>query len=176
MTDQPAPLDRHLHELARHMAWADAMVWNAVLSTPQAATDHRIADTLHHIHLVQHIFLQAWRGSAFAVRARGEFASLNAIAAWGQDGCSGVRSFVEGATADELARECRMPWAAHYERQSKQAAGAHTLGESILQVFLHTQHHRGQVCARLREIGGVPPTIDFIVWLWSGRPEEVLRG
>src|SRR5688572_16905986 len=68
MTDQPAPLDRHLHELARHMAWADAMVWNAVLSTPQAATDHRIADTLHHIHLVQHIFLQAWRGSAFAVR------------------------------------------------------------------------------------------------------------
>ena len=176
MTEQSVLLDRHLRELARHMAWADAMVWNAVLSTPQAATDPRIADTLHHIHLVQHIFLQAWRGSAFAVRERSEFASLADIAAWGLEGRRGVLSFVEEATADDLARDCRMPWAAHYEQQSQQTAGAHTLGESILQVFLHTQHHRGQVCARLREIGGVPPTIDFIVWLWSGRPAEALRG
>ena len=90
MTEQPAHPDRHLHELARHMAWADATLWTAVLSTPHAATDHRIADTLHHIHLVQHIFLQAWRGSAFAVRERSEFASLDAIAAWGLDGRRGV--------------------------------------------------------------------------------------
>ena len=76
------------------MAWADAMVWNAALATPQAATDPRIADTLHHIHLVQHIFLQAWRGSAFAVRERSEFASLDDIAAWGLEGRRGVLSFV----------------------------------------------------------------------------------
>ena len=82
----------------------------------------------------------------------------------------------EEATADDLAVDCRMPWAAHYEQQSQQTAGAHTLGESILQVFLHTQHHRGQVCCGLREIGGVPPTIDFIVWLWSGRPCGALAG
>ena len=40
----------------------------------------------------------------------------------------------------------------------------------FLQVVLHTQHHRGQVCARLRDAGGEPPTVDFIVWLWEGRP------
>jgi uncharacterized damage-inducible protein DinB len=170
VTESSTLLVRHLLELARHMAWADATVWSAVLSTPQAATDSRIADTLHHIHLVQHIFLQAWRGSAFAVRERGAFASVDEIAAWGLEGRRGVLSFVEGVTAEELNREFRMPWAAFYEQQSKQTAAAHTLGESVLQVFLHTQHHRGQVCARLREIGGVPPTIDFIVWLWSGRP------
>ena len=56
-------------------------------------------------------------------------------------------SFVEGVNADELAREIRMPWAAFFEQQSKQPAGVHTLGESVLQVFLHTQHHRGQVCS-----------------------------
>ena len=59
-----------------------------------------------------------------------------------------------------------------FEQQSKQTAGVHTLGESMLQVFLHTQHHRGQVCMRLRELGVVPPTVDFILWLWSGRPAE----
>jgi uncharacterized damage-inducible protein DinB len=36
---------------------------------------------------------------------------------------------------------------------------------------LHTQHHRGQVCTRLREVGGEPPTVDFIVWLWENRPD-----
>ena len=81
-------------------------------------------------------------------------------------------AFVEGVTAEELDREMRMPWAAFYEQQSKQTAGVHTVGESMLQVFLHTQHHRGQVCLRMRELGVVPPTVDFILWLWSGRPSE----
>ena len=41
---------------------------------------------------------------------------------------------------------------------------------SVWNVVLHTQHHRGQISARLREVGGEPPTVDFIVWLWTGRP------
>jgi uncharacterized damage-inducible protein DinB len=156
------------------MAWADAAVWHAVMATPAAASDTKIVDTLHHVHQVQHVFLQAWTGAAFAVRERSGFATVEDIAAWGRDGRQGVLAFVEGATSSELDREFRMPWAAQFEQMSKQPAAVHTLGESMLQVFLHTQHHRGQVCARLREVGGVPPTIDFIVWLWSGRPSETL--
>jgi uncharacterized damage-inducible protein DinB len=162
-----------MREMARHMAWADATVWSAVLAAPQAADDEKIADTLHHIHLVQHIFVQAWTGAEFALRERKEFATLADIAAWGSDGRRGVLSFVEGVTSDQLAEERRMPWAAFFEDRSKQTAGVHTLGESVLQVFLHTQHHRGQVCMRMREVGVVPPTIDFILWLWSGRPSEI---
>jgi uncharacterized damage-inducible protein DinB len=79
-------------------------------------------------------------------------------------------AFVVVVTVDGLDRKFRMPWATFYEQQAKQPAGTHTLGESVLQVFLHTQHHRGQVCMRLRDVGGVPPTVDFIVWLWMGRP------
>ena len=60
MIERSAPAVRHMRELARHMTWADASVWNAVLATREAASDSKIADTLHHIHLVQHIFLQAW--------------------------------------------------------------------------------------------------------------------
>jgi uncharacterized damage-inducible protein DinB len=170
MSDRPPLLVRHMRDLARHMTWADATVWQAIMTTPQAANDARTADTLHHIHLVQHIFLQAWTGAAFAVRQRDEFSKLEEIVSWGLEGHRGVLAFVEGATPGELDKEFRMPWAAHFEQNSKQAAGVHTLGESMLQVFLHTQHHRGQVCARLRELGGIPPTVDFIVWLWSGRP------
>ena len=170
MTEQSSLPVRHLRELARHMAWADATVWGAVLAAPPAANDSKIADTLHHIHQVQHVFCQAWTRGKFAVRERTEFVTLDEIAAWGLEGRRGVLAFVEGASATELEQELRMPWAAYFEQHSKQPAGAHTLGESILQVFLHTQHHRGQICMRLRELGVVPPTVDFILWLWSGRP------
>jgi uncharacterized damage-inducible protein DinB len=172
MTEPSSLLVRHVRELARHMAWADATVWSAVLTAPAAANDAKIADTLHHIHLVQHLFLQAWGQATFAVRERTEFPTLNDIAAFGLEGRRGVLNFVEGVTAEELDRELRMPWAAFFEQQSQQAAGVHTLGESMLQVFLHTQHHRGQICMRLRELGVAPPTVDFILWLWSGRPSE----
>ena len=164
---QSAP---HLIELARHMTWADAEVWKAVLASPRAASDARIGDTLHHIHLVQHIFHQAWTGAPFAVRERKEFATPGDLAAWGQDANSAIGTFLHGARPEDLDRTFRMPWAIHFEERSKQTAGAHTLAESVLQVMLHTQHHRGQVCMRLRDVGVEPPTVDFILWLWTGRP------
>ena len=170
MADQANTIVPQMREMARHMAWADATVWGAVLTATQAAGDAKIADTLHHIHQVQHIFLQAWTHAQFAVRERKEFTTLDELAVWGLEARRGVLAFIDQVSDGELAQEMRMPWAAFFEQQTKQTAGVHTMGESVLQVFLHTQHHRGQVCARLREAGGVPPTVDFIVWLWSGRP------
>jgi uncharacterized damage-inducible protein DinB len=153
------------------MAWADASVWRSVLAVPSAASDARIDNTLHHMHLVQHIFLQAWTGAPFSLRERSQFATTGDLAEWGRDAHRGVLSFLEHARAEDFEREFRLPWATHYEEHSKQTAAVHTLGESVLQVVMHTQHHRGQVCTRLREVGGEPPTVDFIVWLWEGRPE-----
>ena len=171
LSHDPASQTHNLSALARHMAWADASVWKAVLASPQAVSDAKTGDTLHHIHLVQHIFLQGWTGAPFTVRERSEFATLGDLAAWGRDGHRDVLAFLDGATADDVGREFRVPWAAQFEQRSKQPAGVHTLGESVLQVVLHTQHHRGQVCTRLREVGGEPPTVDFIVWLWGNRPD-----
>jgi uncharacterized damage-inducible protein DinB len=37
-------------------------------------------------------------------------------------------------------------------------------------VPMHSQYHRGQVNARLKEVGGVPPNVDYILWVWVGRP------
>ena len=174
VADEANTIVPQMREMARHMAWADATVWSAVLIAPPAAGDAKIADTLHHIHQVQHIFLQAWTKAQFNVRERKEFTTLDEIATWGLEARRGVLSFMEQVSAGELAQEMRMPWAAFFEQQTKQPAGVHTMGESVLQVFLHTQHHRGQVCMRMREVGVAPPTIDFILWLWAGRPSEAM--
>lgn len=44
------------------------------------------------------------------------------------------------------------------------------IADTVLQVALHSSHHRGQVNKRLREIGGEPETVDFIAWGWMGKP------
>ena len=45
-----------------------------------------------------------------------------------------------------------------------------TIQEGLLQAAMYSHYHRGQNATRLRELGGEPPTTDFIVWLWKGRP------
>lgn len=51
-----------LRDLYRHMEWADASVWQAVLKSEAALTDQKLRDYFYHLHLVQRAFLKAWRG------------------------------------------------------------------------------------------------------------------
>jgi uncharacterized damage-inducible protein DinB len=37
-------------------------------------------------------------------------------------------------------------------------------GVLLLQALTHSQHHRGQNAARMRELGVTPPMTDFVVW------------
>jgi hypothetical protein len=53
------PLDA-LRELMRHMEWADASVWRALLGHFPAGQDKRIRDLLLHLHGVQRAFLMIW--------------------------------------------------------------------------------------------------------------------
>ena len=42
--------------------------------------------------------------------------------------------------------------------------------QALTQAAMHSHYHRGQNATRLRELGGVPPMTDFIVWLTQGKP------
>ena len=41
---------------------------------------------------------------------------------------------------------------------------------ALTQVAMHSHYHRGQNATRLKELGGKPPLIDFIIWLREGKP------
>lgn len=45
------------------------------------------------------------------------------------------------------------------------------VSDVLLQVCLHTQHHRGQNMTRLKALGAAPKNVDYIIWLWKQRPE-----
>ena len=50
-----------LRQLIRHMEWADAEVWRAVLAHEPAGDDPRVRELLTHLHLVQRLFLVVWQ-------------------------------------------------------------------------------------------------------------------
>ena len=48
--------------------------------------------------------------------------------------------------------------------------------EAIMQAVLHTQHHRGQCMTKLKEKGGTNSNVDYIIWIWKGRPAARYEG
>ena len=156
--------------LLGHMEWADALVWKAASKLEPAGKDPRLLERLHHLHTVQWVYLHVWRGEPLGVRELGSFPDLTALAAWARPYYPELRSFAEGLRGESLSRRVDFPWAAEVAKRYG-SAGPATLGESVLQVVLHSTYHRGQIATRVREVGGEPPTSDFIAWVWMNRPE-----
>jgi len=163
-------MDLHtLRDLYRHMAWADAAVWRSVMATDAARSDERLRGLLTHLHLVQHAFLRTWRGEPLGA-SWPSFDELPPLAAWAREYHAALPTFLETLTDARLAAPMPVAWAAMVEKAIGRKPAATTLGETLLQVAMHSQYHRGQVNMRLREIGGTPPLVDYIAWLWHGRP------
>jgi uncharacterized damage-inducible protein DinB len=164
-------MDTWMKDLLDHLRWADAEVWKAVLDCEAAGADDRLVAWLYHVHVVQHAFPKVWRGEPMELPEPSDFAELAALEAWAREGHDDLRTYLLGLTKTELGRELSIPWSARLEEKWKRPIDPVTLGESVLQVAMHSTHHRGQIAARLRELGGEPPQVDFIAWLWLGRPE-----
>lgn len=164
MTARELILDLHLH-----MEWADATMWRAVLASGPAAADDDALERLRHIHLVQRAFLSVWRGEPVDRRG-GEGLAPAELARWAQGGYGVARAHLAGVDNTLLGRPVEVPWTAEVGERLGFLPAPTTLGETALQVALHTAHHRGQVASRLRRLGVTPPLVDYIGWLWQGRP------
>ncbi|MBV8517751.1 MAG: damage-inducible protein DinB [Acidobacteria bacterium] len=153
-----------LRDLLTHMEWADATVWNAVRA--HGGGDDKLLDRLRHIHSVQWSFLTIWlerpldRKDLFAER------NLTELEAWARAFYAELHAFVGSIDDAALARSVSLPWAARLIDSPAEVS----LDETLMQVAMHSIYHRGQVNTRLREIGGEPPLVDYIAWLWYRRP------
>ena len=157
-----------LTELFDHMAWADALTWKGVLAFPAAGEDRVLRERLHHIHLCQHAWLKIWLGKPVDPHDGEEF-DLFELAGWARDYHEAVQGYLTTLNESDLARTVIVP------ETGPEFSQPH-LSESFIQITSHSMYHRGQVSARLREIGGAPAQTDFILWVGSGKPEAVWLG
>ncbi len=163
-----------LLDLYRHMEWADAAVWTAVLAAGDGPSDPKIRGYLYHLHLVQRAFLRAWRGESRDT-AYPTFDEAPGLMLWGQTYYAEAFQHLGTLNNEQLSEPWPLPsqWASIVANQFGREPDVTTLGETALQVALHSTYHRGQINARLRAIGGEPPTVDYIGWLFLGRPVAV---
>jgi uncharacterized damage-inducible protein DinB len=151
------------------MEWADAKVWASLLESESGHSDQKIRDCLYHLHMVQKAFLRIWKG----VPRETPFPSFDdapSLMEWVRANYEEIYAHIETLSDEKLSEPMDMPWADMIEKQLGRKPEGTKIGDTVLQVVLHSMYHRGQVNARLREVGVVPPLVDYIAWLWTGRP------
>jgi uncharacterized damage-inducible protein DinB len=157
-------VDSYLNELCAHQAWADVEHWQALDAHPAAIADRAIRERLLHIHLVQHGFLWVLgpRTSPFAFKKLEDFASTGEFKACARHYHAEMDQLLHSILAARLNEMIEVPW---FQPPLKIS-----VRHALTQAAMHTHYHRGQNATRLRDLGGVPPGTDFIVWLRDGKP------
>jgi len=81
----------------------------------------------------------------------------------------GLRDFTAALTPEGLSRSVQIPW-------FQDPPCVITVAEALVQVAMHAQHHRGQCMTRLKDFGGEPKNVDWIIWLWKQKPQGRWNG
>jgi uncharacterized damage-inducible protein DinB len=117
-----------------------------------------------HIHLVQHAFLYVTgpRTSPFEFKKLEDFATMGDVKKYGRQGLAELDERLQNASPYRLEEVIEIPWFSPPLKIS--------VRQALTQAAMHSHYHRGQNATRLRELGGVPPMTDFIVWLQQGQP------
>ena len=172
----------YFEDIFAHMEWADSMVWAATFEAQDGATDEHLRGTLLHMHLVQRGFLGMWVESFDSpfhldnlqpTVDPHDFQSATELCDWARSYYPLLREFLTSLDASKLDGAVQFPNAAELEEGLGRAPDPVTLRETLYQVAAHSMHHRGQVNRRIRELDGEPPTIDYIAWVFTGRPAPV---
>lgn len=163
-----------LTELFRHMEWADASVWRAVLRSDVACEDAKLRELFYHVHMVQRAFLRVWQGET-RYTPFPTFQDNSSLIEWARGYYPDAFTQLKSWADEDLSKPLNMPWASMLIKPLGREPENTTLGQTAQQVALHSLYHRGQVNARLRELGGEPPLVDYIAWLWLGRPGAVWK-
>jgi uncharacterized damage-inducible protein DinB len=161
-----------IRNLLRHMEWADALMWRAITGANRPAGDRPFTERLYHLHAVHWAYLQIWRGETVNIPKPETFADLPSLRTWARAYYAELPAFSNGLDEAALGRVITLPWADEIVRRFGSAHPA-TLGQTMLQVALHTTHHRGQLATKVRELGTDPPLMDFVAWIWMGQPAPV---
>jgi uncharacterized damage-inducible protein DinB len=159
-----------LRDLFRHMEWADAAVWRVALAHPAAAHDTRARDLLLHLHNVQRAFVNIWTKRPLDWPKPDDFPDLASVQRWSHPVYARAHAFLQSLESSALDEPVILPWASQLAAQLGREPHHPTLAETLFQVTSHSTYHRGQVNIRLRELGAEPPLVDFIAWVWFGRP------
>lgn len=149
-----------LQGLARHQAWADSAHWKALRENRALLEDIEIHKRLNHMLMAIRMLSALAQGETADPSGLKDIEPADQLeAAMGKANaalCEAINS-VDLQKMIALPRGPRGPWEA-------------PAGVLLLQAITHSQHHRGQNAARMRQLGITPPMTDFVIWYALGQP------
>jgi uncharacterized damage-inducible protein DinB len=151
-----------LRELLAHAEWANAVFFHAWEKSP--ARDHEeLRRRVSHLIGVQQGFMSIFRGESPGGPPGGPPPSFDELKKRAETCHADLGAFVAGLQPETMASKVRIPW-------FPDPPCIITVGEALVQVAMHSQHHRGQCMTRLKDFGGEPKNVDWIIWLWKAKP------
>lgn len=156
--------------LMKHMEWADARIWTCILNLPSRGHDEWTKERMHHYHSTQWAYGQILLKMPIIIPELDSFPDMKSLGLWAQRFYKEMSKRIIGFDNADFQQKVEFPWSAQIVERFGSVTPANA-GESLIQLSLHSAHHRGQIAMRLREAGGEPPVTDFIAWIWMGRPE-----
>jgi uncharacterized damage-inducible protein DinB len=151
-----------LRDLMAHAEWANAVFFHAWGKSP--ARDHEeLRRRLDHLIGVQQGFLSILRGDPPGGPTGGPPRTFDELKARAQTVHAGLGEFAASLDNEGLSRMVRIHW-------FPDPPCVITVNEAMVQVAMHSQHHRGQCMTRLKDFGGEPKDVDWIIWLWKQKP------
>lgn len=156
-----------LRDLLAHKGHANAALLGAVAQNAAAASDHELRELLHHILLANRFWLLTIAGRPFVHEDEARVSSsFDALIQRYTAMHAEETAWLAAATEADLTRmleDARIP------------GGGCSVAEAFVQVCLHSHGHRAQAAKMLRRHGGVPPAMDFVLWL-AARPRPEWLG
>jgi uncharacterized damage-inducible protein DinB len=151
-----------LRELLAHSAWANGVFFHTWGKSP-ARDNEELRRRVGHIVGVQQGFLSVLRGEQPGAPPGGPPPAFEELKRRAETSHAGLREFAADLKPEDLSRTVRIPW-------FPEPPCVITVAEALVQAAMHTQHHRGQCMTRLKDFGGEPKDVDWIIWLWKQKP------
>ena len=143
-------------EMLTYNKWANDLVLNTLLA--EQVTDEKSINWINHVINAEILWLDRAIGQGISVMPWDD-RPLEACQQAAQVIHQRYLAFINQKTDEELVSSIFS-----YHNTSGQPY-SNTYGRMLAHVINHSTHHRGQIIARLRELGITPPITDYIFYL-----------
>jgi uncharacterized damage-inducible protein DinB len=146
--------------------WANLRMIDAVSDLDSQSFSQRIPSsfpsihqTLVHILWAEELWLERWQGRSFVSSLGPEdFPSLNAVRTRLDDIHAKQLQYLLGLPADAADRVVGYV-------NFRGERWEYTLRQMVQHLAMHSAYHRGQLATLLRQLGRVPPSTDYLVFV-----------
>ena len=146
-----------LRDLVQHKWHANASLLAAIRRDAAAAQDEELRKLLHHIILANRFWFALTLNRSFSQELETPVPqSFEVLVARYRETQLEELPWVLHVSEADLIASLESPFTPGF---------TFSVAQALVQVCMHSHGHRAQCATRLRSLGGVPPPMDFIVWL-----------